>query len=166
MHGEISSVCVYFEPIFFGYLEIHTIMQLFRLDTIFLKFKNTFALKSWKDRPQNLLIIGPYFFSLLPKTALSAQTVESPYSFFTVSYTWYKSLSNTHYSDFPDYSNKFLKNDTYLKIIKVVWQGLNRYSIYLLCKNLIMITQKIKIWWGSAIDYQKTTSNYHWIFLF
>ena len=51
------------------------------------------TLKTWENRLQKLLIIGPpMFFSVLPKTARSAQAVENPYSFFNVSYTWYKSL--------------------------------------------------------------------------
>ena len=52
------------------------------------------TLKTWKNRPQKLLIIGPqcFFQYILPKMARSAQAVENPYSFFNVSYTWYKSL--------------------------------------------------------------------------
>ena len=52
--------------------------------------KKTLSSKVAHNRP-------PMFFSVLPKTAWSAHAVENPYSFFNVSYTWYKSLSWTNW---------------------------------------------------------------------
>jgi hypothetical protein len=51
------------------------IMQLFSADAaMFLKNINIFLLtKTWKNRPQKLLIIGPKFFSVLPTGRKSAQ---------------------------------------------------------------------------------------------
>ena len=55
--------------------------------------KNILTLKTWKKRPQKLQ--STQFFKVLPKTTWSAQSVENPYSFFNVPYTWYKPGSNT-----------------------------------------------------------------------
>ena len=51
------------------------------------------TLKTWKKTPTKVAHNRPLmFFSVLPKTVWSAQAVANPYSFFNVSYTWYKSL--------------------------------------------------------------------------
>ena len=54
-------------------------MQLFSADpTMFLKkFNIFFALKTWKNHPQKLLIIGPDFFLYWPAAAQTAQQQKS-----------------------------------------------------------------------------------------
>ena len=95
-HSIVCALAYFESKIFFL---VRTLQYISKIQIFFL------PLKTWKNRTQKLLIIGP-FFSELPKGAWSAQTVENwvaqlfpfakwyiyIYSFFNVSYTWYKSL--------------------------------------------------------------------------